>query len=209
MLELLHYRKHNEVNIESGSIYYTTPDNARFMPLMHEGFKNLEEKSAEIVSQNGGHILEVGFGLGISATKFINSNIASYTCVEINNTIYQYAQNWAVGKSNVTIINSSWQEAFSTLTTKYDGIYFDNLDADHSQFYTTAKLVLNTGSIIATNGAGIYLGTQNMNIDSNVPAPHLYDNTFTEAVYQNLLAKGFYKVYWQYYNGTDYVKDLN
>jgi len=205
----IHYKKYNVVNIESGSMYYTTANNSRFTPLMHEGFKNLEERSAEAVSQNGGHILEVGFGLGISANKFLSSNIASYTCIEINNTIYQYAQNWAAGKSNVTLIHSSWQETFSNLTGKYDGLYFDNLETDYAEFYTAAKQVLNPGAIISTIGSGVYLGTSNMNVIDNINPPHVYDDVFTEAVYQNLLAKGFYKIYWQYYNGTDYVKQLN
>ena len=73
----LNFKKNNVVNIESNSIHYTRDTNQHYLPLAHIGFKHLEERHAEIVSQNGGHILEIGFGLNCSADKFISSNISS------------------------------------------------------------------------------------------------------------------------------------
>ena len=43
---------------------------------------------ADIVCANGGHILEVGFGMGISADLIQAHDIESHTIIEINDNIY-------------------------------------------------------------------------------------------------------------------------
>jgi len=205
-------KKFNVVNITPNSIHYTKPDGSNSQLLAHIGFKNLEERHAEVVSQNGGHILEVGFGLGCSANKFISSSIASYTCVEINNTIYQHALTWAEDKSNVTIINGSWEEVFPTLTTKYDGVYYSPLDVDYNQFFEACKLVSETGSIVSAQGI-IFAGDANlidsMNIDYLAQPPHYFDDEFNPQLYSGLVDANYYNVYWRYFNGTDFVKTLS
>lgn len=207
----LNFRKTNVVNIDSSSIHYTRSDGSNFKLLAHIGFKNLEERHAEIVSQNGGHILEVGFGLGCSANKFINSNIESYTCIEINDAIYQQALDWAQDKPNVTIINGSWEQTFPTLTNKYDGIYYSPLEVDYEQFYNTCKSLSKVGTIMSAQGvilSGRYDLIDNMNVDQSIQPPHLFDNNFTQQLYEGLLMSGYCYVYWQYFDGTNFVKSL-
>ncbi len=205
----LAFKKNNVVNIEPNSIHYTKNDNQYFMTLAHIGFKNLEERHAEIVSQNGGHILEVGFGLHCSADKFIDSNIASYTCIEINDTIYQQALNWAQGKQNVTIINGAWENIIPTLTTQYDGIYYSPLDVDYIAFMNACKSISKVGTIMSVQGINTMgMDVMQLNVDSNVAPPHLFDNVFTQNLYNALYDKYYFKVYWQYFDGTNYVKTL-
>ena len=48
---------------------------------------SLMKRYSEIVTKNGGDILECGFGMGISADFIYNSNISSYTCIEINESV--------------------------------------------------------------------------------------------------------------------------
>jgi predicted O-methyltransferase YrrM len=207
----LYFKKTNVVNITSSSIHYTRSDGSNLKLLAHIGFKNLEERHAEVVSQNGGHILEVGFGLGCSANKFVNSNIESYTCIEINDTIYQQALNWAQDKPNVTIINGSWEQTFPTLTNQYDGIYYSPLDLNYEQFYNACKPLSKVGTIMSAQGvtlSGIYELTENMNIDQQVQPPHFFDNEFTQHIADGLLMEGYFYVYWQYFNGTNFVKSL-
>ena len=43
---------------------------------------------ADIVCANGGHILEFGFGMGISAGLIQEKDIESHTIIEINDAIY-------------------------------------------------------------------------------------------------------------------------
>ena len=205
-------RKYNIVNITPEKIHYTKPDGSNVQLLAHIGFKNLEERHAEIVSQNGGHILEVGFGLGCSANKFISSSIASYTCIEVNDVIHQHALNWAQDKPNVTIIHGSWEEIFPTLTSKYDGIYYSPLDLDYPSFFEACKPLSKVGTIMSAQGvilSGIAGITDNMNIDYLAQPPHLYDEEFTVALYNGLSDAGYYHVYWQYFDGTNFVKNLS
>ena len=46
------------------------------------------QKHADIVCANGGHILEFGFGMGISADMIQAKNPTSHTIIEINDAIY-------------------------------------------------------------------------------------------------------------------------
>lgn len=205
----LDFKKNNIVNIEANCIHYTKGTNQYYIPLAHIGFKNLEEKHAEIVSQNGGHVLEVGFGLHCSADKFISSSIASYTCIEINDVIYQQALNWAQDKQNVTIINGAWENILPTLTTQYDGIYYSPLDVDYAAFVNACKSVSKVGTIMSVQGVNT-MGVDIMqyNADSNVAPPHLFDNIFTQDLYNALYNDYYFKVYWQYFDGTNFVKSL-
>ena len=77
------------------------------------------------VCKNGGHIIEVGFGMGISATEIQNQSISSHTIIESNPQIYQKALDWVVGKTNVTIIFDDFSNYIDTTTDKFDGVFFD------------------------------------------------------------------------------------
>lgn len=80
---------------------------------------------ANQVCKNGGHIIEIGFGMGISATEIQNQSISSHTIIESNPQIYQKALDWAVGKTNVTIIFDDFSNYIDTTTDKFDGVFFD------------------------------------------------------------------------------------
>lgn len=192
------------------SLFYLRDDDSIYEMIMHVGLRNFEEKSAEIVGQNGGDILEIGFGMGLSSNKFQSLNINSHTCIEINDNLFLSAQTWANGKNNVTIINDSWQNYLTGTTSKFDAIYCDYLDADdYIHFYESAKNVLKTNGIISTYGAGIYLEINDFNVFESITEIQNFDSEFTKETYDRLVLQGFYKVYWQYYNGTNYVKNIN
>ena len=198
--------KNNKVNITPHCIYYTNEDGSNNIPLAHISFKNLEKEHVKIVSQNGGHILEVGFGLGCSANDFINSNISSYTCIEINEDIYKYALNWAQDKPNITIIHGAWEDIIPTLTLKYDGIYYGSSFVNYSLFYDMCKPICKIGTIISIQGYAFELSPNNANIELNIPEPHFYDDVFTKQIYHSLLDKEYYKVYWNIFDGNNYIK---
>jgi spermidine synthase len=120
----------------------------------------LMSRHVDIVCQNGGDILEIGFGLGISA-NFIQQkpNITSHTIIEINNQILEIATEWAKDKPNVTIVSGDWFDVFPN-NDRYDGILYD---ADCSNILQFRKNVvdsmLKTGGIFTyfePNGKDIY-----------------------------------------------------
>jgi len=97
--------------------------------IMHVAEKSLMKKFAEIGTQNGGDILEIGLGMRLSA-DFIqsNPNIKSHTIIEIHPEIYAKGLEWAKDKKNVKIILGDWVDVIPTLETKFDGILHDTFD---------------------------------------------------------------------------------
>ena len=97
------------------------------MEVMMDWEHPIMSASAAYVTQNGGDILEIGFGMGISAGYIQSHSISSHTIVENHPQIIPKAVEWANGKSNVTIVSQSWYNALSNLET-YDGIFHDTFD---------------------------------------------------------------------------------
>ena len=78
---------------------------------------------AEITCRNGGHILEVGFGMGISANYIQEQDIESHTIIELNDEVYEKAVEWAKDKPNTEIVSGDWKTL--ELDKKFDAIFFD------------------------------------------------------------------------------------
>ena len=78
---------------------------------------------AEITCRNGGHILEVGFGMGISANYIQKQDIKSHTIIELNDEVYKKAVEWAKDKPNTKIVSGDWKTV--ELDKKFDAIFFD------------------------------------------------------------------------------------
>ena len=100
----------------------------------------LMKRHAEIVCKNGGDILEIGFGMGISAQYIQEQDIDSHTIIEIHPEIAERAREWAKDKENVKIIESDWHDIMENLDT-YDGIFYDaEQDKRKLEFYDFIKL---------------------------------------------------------------------
>jgi predicted O-methyltransferase YrrM len=133
--------------IRKDRIYYK---NNPSVVIMDEIETPLMQKFAEIVTQNGGNILEVGFGMGISANFIYNSKINSYTCIETHSEIYENALEWAKDKSNVNIILGDWLEIIPTLTNKFDGIFMDTFEfKNYQKFEEYCKKISNVGCVLS------------------------------------------------------------
>jgi hypothetical protein len=99
-------------------------------------------KHAEICCQRGGDILEIGFGMGISANLIQQYDIKSHTIVEFHPQIIDRLKIWSKDKKNVNIIEGDWYEQLDIINLiKYDGIFFDtHLDPNRKKF---RELVVN------------------------------------------------------------------
>ena len=89
--------------------------------------------SSAYVTQNGGDILEIGFGMGISADYIQSYSISSHTIIENHPQIIPKAVEWSKDKSNVIIIPQSIEDCIDNLGT-YDGIFWDAFG--DSNFYS-------------------------------------------------------------------------
>ena len=102
--------------------------------------------SAAYVTEGGGDILDIGFGMGISAGYIQSHSISSHTIIEPHPQIVEKVVEWSSGKSNVTIISQSWADVTGSLGT-YDGIFYDtSFDDKHNLFSSSLSELTKTGT---------------------------------------------------------------
>ena len=112
---------------------------------------NLMKKHADYICQNGGDILEVGFGMGIAADYIQANNPTSHTIVENHPQIIEKAKAWAEGKSNVIIVEGDWLEKLSELSV-YDGIFADTYgDENFANFAETFPIIIKENGFARLN----------------------------------------------------------
>ena len=79
-----------------------------------------------------GDVLEIGFGLGISANFIQTYNIKSHTIIECNPVDLKELKKWAKKqKHKVIIIEGRWQDVLSSLGY-FDTIFFDDTPETNS-----------------------------------------------------------------------------
>ena len=102
--------------------------------IMHDCEHPIMKEHAKICTKNGGDILEVGFGMGISAGYIQSGSIKSHTIIENHFQIADRARDWAADKPNVTIIEGDWRDIYKEGKLKqYDGIFLDPNDISGSE----------------------------------------------------------------------------
>ena len=101
--------------------------------------------SAAYITQGGGDILEIGFGMGIASGYIQSHSISSHTIVENHPQVIEKLETWATGKSNVTIVSQSWQEVTQSLGT-FDGIFFDDFGGEYDDISSSLSLLTKSGT---------------------------------------------------------------
>lgn len=89
-----------------------------------------------------GDVLEIGFGLGYSASEIQKRKIKSHTIIECDKTVYQTAQKWQMRqKQQVNLVFGKWQDCIHALP-KFDCIFLDDAptsdahhDMNNEEFY--------------------------------------------------------------------------
>lgn len=83
------------------------------------------KRSAEIICQTPGDILNIGFGMGIIDTFIQSHNPTTHTIIEAHPDVYDkmIKDGWDK-KPGVRIIHSKWQDVIENIGF-FDGIYFD------------------------------------------------------------------------------------
>ena len=110
-----------ELIIEPTKIYYNIQ-----IAVMMDWEHPLMSASAAYACEGGGDILEIGFGMGISAGYIQSHSISSHTIIENHPQIIPLAQEWAKDKPNVTIISGSWYDVSeANKLSTYNGVFFD------------------------------------------------------------------------------------
>ena len=133
---------------EQDKIYYYDEEFGGNFEVMMDWEDSLMSASAAYVCQNKGDILEIGFGMGISAGYIQSHSITSHTIIENHPDIISKAQTWASKKSNVTIITGSWYDVKDNLST-YDGLFYDTWGDDNMiNFSASLSSLVKTGGVV-------------------------------------------------------------
>ena len=140
--------------------------------------------SAAYITENGGDILEIGFGMGISAGYIQSHSISSHTIIEPHPQIVEKAVEWSNGKSNVTIISQSWADVTGSLGT-YDGIFYDtSYDDKHNLFSSSLSELTKTGTKLSvfnsysseTNIFNLEMSYRQINVTTPNSASQYFNN---------------------------------
>ena len=193
--------------ITSDEIRIDAPNQRSTSRVMHKGELSLMQKLAEIVTQNGGDILEIGFGLHLSADA-VQSNplVTSHTIIEIHPEVYSSAIRWAEDKPNVKVILGDWIKVLPTLNQKFAGVLHDtHLDINLSKFLECIKPNCKAGTIV---------GLFELPVKDSRVSGYLHQlsaEEYESLPYRSHLAfkTNQFELKYTRFNGTDFEKDKN
>jgi guanidinoacetate N-methyltransferase len=122
--------------------------------VMQDWERPLMEVLAREATRNGGHVLEVGFGMGISASYVTDMGCSKYTVIEPHPVVLEKARAWAKAQPvPVEVVEGFWQDVIDRLPV-FDAILFDTFPLNkkeagrnHVPFIPKAKEHLRPGGI--------------------------------------------------------------
>ena len=176
--------KNKELIFKSDKIYYKDANDSIEMEVMMDWEDDIMKRSADYVCENGGDILEIGFGMGISANYIQANNINSHTIVEIHPDILNRAYEWSEGKPNINIIAGDWYKIKESLSV-YDGIFYDTFcDSNMDQFKSCLNNLVKKGSKVSwwnsINSENNYYNIKNVSYEAikiNPPKNNYFNHT--------------------------------
>jgi spermidine synthase len=93
------------------------------------------EAMARVVTQTHGHVLEVGFGMGISASYIQAMDVKTHTIIECNQGVMGEFEKWKANYPgrDIRIVFGKWQDVIDDLGL-FDGIFFDTYPMSEEEF---------------------------------------------------------------------------
>lgn len=132
-----------------------SPDNKKIIDetgeaVMMDWEKFLMEAHAEAVCSGRGHVLNVGFGLGLVDSAIQMRHPQSHTIIEAHPDVIQKMMDSGWGsKPGMKIVQGRWQDVISDLGP-FDGVFFDTYGEyypDMRDFHAELPRLLNPGGI--------------------------------------------------------------
>ena len=122
-----------ELVFQENKIYFT--DTTGEKAVMMDWEAPIMYASAQYVAENGGNILEIGYGMGISAGYIQSFRPNSHTIVEIHPEIARVANAWGRKQQGVTVLQGDWYKIKSQIEERgpYDGIFYDAYGDENEQ----------------------------------------------------------------------------
>lgn len=125
-------------------------------PVMQSWEEPYMAELAKIATMNGGRVLEIGFGMGISASFIQRHSIDEHWVIEANRQVFDHLVAFAAtARHAVHPLLGFWEEVVTSLpAASFDGILFDpypiNLAQLHTQrfsFFEEAFRLLRPGGV--------------------------------------------------------------
>jgi guanidinoacetate N-methyltransferase len=90
---------------------------------------------ADIVAENHGDVLEIGFGRGVSSSMIQDRGVRSHTIIECNDSIVGRFDEWRTDYPgrDIRMVHGLWQDVLDDLG-KFDGIFFHTYPLNESEF---------------------------------------------------------------------------
>lgn len=117
--------------------------------VMMEWERPIMEQAAEVITRNGGRVLNVGFGMGIIDTEIEKYPITEHWIIEPHLDVFTKMLNdgWHL-KPHVTILYGDWQYYMKFLP-EFDGIYIDTWDEQIWDFLKNTPNMLKKGGVLS------------------------------------------------------------
>lgn len=128
-------------------------------PVMEDWEQGYMDMLASIASSNGGKVLELGYGMGLSAAAIQAHPIESHFVIECHPDVVRKAVTdfkVAIDLSKMHVYSGFWQDVTPTLASgTFDGILFDTyplreeeIHGNHFWFFKEAFRLLKPGGIL-------------------------------------------------------------
>ena len=103
--------------------------------VMQDWQRPLMRELARAVTEGHGDILEIGFGMGLSASYIQEQAVRSHIIIEANEKVVQAARRWRERHSErrIQIVHAKWQQVIEELEG-FDGILFDTYPMTENEF---------------------------------------------------------------------------
>lgn len=95
----------------------------------------LMKRMVDTLREHADHVLEIGFGMGISASMIQAFGVSSHTIIECNRQVIDAFHHWSQNypESEIRLVEGKWQDVIDQLPD-YDAILFDTFPLNEQEF---------------------------------------------------------------------------
>ena len=107
-------------------------------PVMESWEEPYMEELANIATMNNGKVLEIGYGLGISASYIQKSNAKEHHIIEANNNVFKKLTDFSKNsKIKIYTYKGLWQNQIKNINkNSFDGILYDTYPLNEDEIHT-------------------------------------------------------------------------